>query len=138
MDNLFDIIKIIFENPKEYNNLSNVEKKKIFFIFMRRMAIRYPLQAHVLQHFRINEIAVIDFWQYFLRKQYNKVPGWMYTKGIKKTKEIKENISIKENLIIEYSSKYKIDIKSVRDYILLFPEEAKKEFKEFEKILEQY
>jgi hypothetical protein len=136
MDNLFDIIKIIFENPEEYKNLSNIEKKKIFFIFTRRMSIKYPLQAQVLQHFKINEIATIDFWQSFLRKQYNKVPGWMYTKGIKKTKEVKEKVSIKEKLIIDYAAKYNLDIKSVRDYIMLFPEEAKNEFKEFEKTIE--
>ena len=53
----------------------------------RRMSIQFPLQAQALQQVKIDEVAVIDFWQSYLRKQYSKTPFWMFTKGIKKSKE---------------------------------------------------
>jgi len=135
MRELFDIIKIIFENPKEYKNISNIEKRKISFIFNRRVAIKYPLQSNILQIKKINEIAVIDYWQRFLNKQHNKVPYWMYTKGVKKSVEKKEKeLNIKENTIKEFANYYSYDIKSVRESLKIFPNEMKKELVEFEKL----
>lgn len=132
----FELIKIIIEEPKSYDNISSLEKKKNFFIINRRMAIKFPLQAHVLQHLKIDEVSVIDSWKIFLQKQYNKVPYWMYTKGIKKAQESKENkTNIKESIIKEFATKNNFDIQSVREALNLFPKEMTKELKQFEKII---
>jgi broad specificity polyphosphatase/5'/3'-nucleotidase SurE len=102
----------------------------------RRLAINFPLQAQVLQRIKINEVAVVDFWQKFLRKQYNKTPYWMYTKGIKKAKEKKEKVTnIKESSIKDFSTCMGYDIKTVKEALEFFPDEMKRELHEFEKMI---
>jgi hypothetical protein len=132
---LFDIIQIIFTNPSKYSLLSNLEKRKYFFILNRRFAIQHPMQANALQHIKVNQVAVIDFWQNFLKKQYKGyIPKWIYTKGVKKTQEIKEKkLTINNDLINEYCKHYMIDRKSILDALKFFENETIKELKEFEK-----
>lgn len=133
---LFELTKIMFEDPKAYQEVTPGEKRKHFFMINRRMAIQFPLQANELQHVKIDEVGVIDFWQDFLRKQYNKTPFWMYTKGVKKAKEKKEKkLQIKESTIIQFASINNFDLKSVKDAIFFFPTEMKKEINKFEKIV---
>jgi hypothetical protein len=131
---LFDLTKVMFEDPKAYSQVTPGEKKKHFFMINRRMAIQYPLQAHVLQHIKIDDVSVVDFWQNFLRKQYNKTPFWMFTKGVKKIQEEKEKkVNVKEDTIKEYAMRNRYDLKSVREALHFFPEEMKKELQNFEK-----
>jgi len=138
MKNLFDITKIIFEKPHEWKDVTIGEKKKYFFPIQRRFAIQFPMQANALQHLKINQVGVIDFWQYFMRKHYQRTPGWMYTKGVVKSKKIKENkINISETLINEYIKKFKVDKKSIYDALKFYPNEMKKELLLYEKIIKQ-
>ena len=133
---LFDLIKVIFKHNKDYDKVTFGEKKKHFFLLNRRFAINFPMQAHVLQHLKIDPAGVIDFWRDFMIKQYKYVPGWMYTKGVKKaveTKEKKTNIS--ESLILEYARVFDVDHKSIREALVLFPNEMAAELKTYEKIM---
>lgn len=135
---LFDFINVIFKDPVQYSSITPGEKRKHYFMCNRRFAIQFPMQANALQHLKINQEAVIDFWQNFLRKQFKFVPGWMYTKGVKKSKEAKEKkLSVSNELIKEYAKIYKIDKKSIIDALEFYPEDMIKELKEFEKILKQ-
>ena len=138
MREFFDVIKIIFTDPEEYKKLTNGEKQKNFFLLQRRFAINFPLQANVLQHIKINQVGVIDFWQAFLRKQYKFVPGWMYTKGVKKSEEVKEKkANISNETIKEYCKRNNIDDKTIRDALRFYYEDTIKELQEFEKIFKQ-
>ncbi|MFA5152821.1 MAG: hypothetical protein WC554_09700 [Clostridia bacterium] len=134
---LFSFLNILFENPEEWDKISNIEKKKQFFMTTRRLAIQFPMQANALQHLKINPVAVVNYWQYFIRKKYNNLPGWMYTKGVKKTQEIKEKISVSKSLIDEYARLNRLDRKSVEDALVFYPDETKKILKDFEKIINQ-
>jgi len=135
---LFDFIKVIFTNPSEYSSTTPGEKRKHYFMCQRRFAINFPMQANALQHLKINQNAVIDWWQWFLRKQYKFVPGWMYTKGVKKSQEVKEKkLTVSNELIKEYCKRFKVDPKSVRDALEFYPNDMIKELKEFEKIINQ-
>ena len=130
----FDLIKIMIESPNEYSKVTSKDKKKNFFIINRRLSISFPFQAQALQHMRINDIAVIDFWQLFLSKQYNKVPYWLYIKGVKKSKEIIEkNNNIKEADLVSYATFFNYDIKSVREVASIYPEEFLKELNIYKK-----
>jgi len=136
MKDLFDITKIIFENPEKWKEVTNGEKKKYFFPLQRRFAIQFPMQANALQHLKINQLAVIDFWQNFLKQCYKRTPGWMYTKGIKKAKKIKENkLNVSEKLISIYAGKMNIDKKSVIDALEFFPKDMLVELTKFQKTL---
>jgi len=136
---LFTITKIIFEQPGEWSNVTLGEKRKHYFQIQRRFAIQFPMQANLLQHLKINQSAVVDFWQRFMRKTYNRTPGWMYTKGIKKAKEVKErkNNNISEELISHYACKMKMDRKSIYDALEFYPDLMSNELKQFQKIINQ-
>ena len=135
---LFDFIKVVFTNPTEYSSITPGEKRKHYFMCQRRFAINFPMQANVLQHLKINQAAVVDFWQVFLRKQYKFTPGWMYTKGVKKAQEVKEKqLSVSNELIKEYCKYFKVDPKSIRDALEFYPQDMIKELKEFEIISKQ-
>jgi len=135
---LFDFIKVVFTDPTTYSSLTPGEKRKHYFMCQRRFAINFPMQANALQNLKINQAAVMDFWQIFLRKQYKFVPGWMYTKGVKKAQEIKEKkIPISKDVIKEYCRYYKVDSKSVYDALEFYPGDMLKELKDFETILKQ-
>lgn len=135
---LFDFIKVIFSSPAEYSSITLGEKRRHYFMCQRRFAINYPLQANALQLLKINQAAVIDFWQTFLRKQFKSVPGWMYVKGIKKTQEVKEKkLTISNELIKEYCKYFKVDKKDIMDALEFYPVEMIKQLKDFENILKQ-
>lgn len=135
---LFDINKKVFEQ-QNWNEVSNVDKRKNFFLLNRFFSIQYPLQANILQHLRISQVGVIDFWHSFLSSIYkNKVPFWIFTKGIKKSEKAKtKTINISNEIINEYCKLNKIEYKSMQDYIEFYPEKAEKELKSFEKIIKQ-
>ena len=133
---LFKFIDIIFTNPLEYSSITPSEKRKQFFICNRRFAINFPQEANVLQHAKINQAAVVDFWQRFLRKQYDRIPGWMYTKGVKKSQEFKEKkLNVSNEMIKEYCKRFNIDRKSVIDALEFYPNEMKKELQEVSKYI---
>jgi hypothetical protein len=135
MINLFDLTKKIFEDPVGYKEISKGDKRKNFFMVNRRFAIGHPIQAGLLNHIRVNQSAVIDVWQGFMRKTYNKTPFWMFIKGIKKTKEQKESKrNISSESIREYARINRMDLKSINDALEMFPDKMTKEIKDFEKI----
>lgn len=133
---LFELTKIIFENPESYKDVTRGDKRSNFFMINRRFAIQHPMQAHVLNNIRINQEGAVDIWQRFLSKQYKKTPFWMYTKGVKKAKENKERkINIPTAVIEEYAKRNMYDLQSVWDSLEFFPDEMKKELKNFEKLM---
>ena len=136
--NLFDIIKIIFTSKRVYDEeVTRGDKKKNFFMINRRFAINYPAQANALNHIRIEQDHAVDIWQSFLSKKYSKPPYWIYAKGIKKAKQTQqEKRKIKDSVIYEYARINKLDVKSVKDALELFPDESYKELKKFEKTLD--
>ncbi len=136
---LFELIDTIFKNPIEYNSVTDGEKRKHFFMIQRRFSINFPMQANVLQHLKINQTAVIDFWQKFLRDMYKGYyPKWLYTKGVKKSQEIKEKKqNVSNELIKEYCKYMKLDYKTVYDALEFYPNKMIKELQDFEKILKQ-
>jgi len=134
---LFDITKILFENPTKWKDITIGEKKKFFFIINRMFAIQFPMQANALQNTKINQVGVIDFWQDFMRKRYQRTPNWMFTKGIAKNKEIKQKkTKVNEALINEYSKKMILDKKSILDALEFYPDLMTAELLKWEKSIE--
>ena len=135
---LFDLTKMIFEDPVGYEEVTPGEKRKHFFMVNRRFAINFPMQANVLQHLKVNQAAVVDFWQTFMRKMYKRTPGWMYVKGVKKAAKEKEaKAKVSGKVIDEYVKFMKVDKKSVLDALEFYPERMTKELKDFEKMIGQ-
>ena len=128
----------MFTSNSDYSKITKCEKQKHYFLATRRYAIQFPMQANALQHLKINQAGVMDFWNVFLSKQYKYIPAWIYTKGVKKSVEVKEKKqTVSADLIREYCKYAKIDPKSVRDALDFFPHDMIEELKQFEAILKQ-
>lgn len=135
---LFELTKAMFESPGTYADATKGDKRKNFFMIQRRMAINFPVQAHLLQHIRINMESAVDWWQRFLRKQYQKTPYWMFQQGVKKHQEKEEKkIKITAETISEYCRFYQKDPKQIKDAIKFYPEEMQKEMNEFQKMMKE-
>jgi hypothetical protein len=133
---LFDFIKVVFTPSSEYSSVLAGEKRKHFFIAQRRFAIGYPMQANALQHVKINQSAVMDFWHNFLVKNHKYMPNWIYTKGVVKAKEVKEKkLTISSDTVKEYCKLYSIDPKTVKDALELFNSRMVEELKQFEQMI---
>jgi len=137
---LFELTKTIFGNPQNWDEVTNGDKKKHFFITNRMFAIGHPLEAQALQHIKANPIYVMDIWQRLMsiKFKYKQTPGWMFTKGVAKNKLEKEKkTNLSEELIKEYCRVFRLDYKSVKDSLMFFHEKTVNEIKEFEKIMKQ-
>lgn len=133
---LFEFLNILIERPGEWAEIAPGEKRKQYFMTQRRMAINYPMQANALQHLKINQSEVVDFWHRYVRKFYTRTPKWMYTAGLAKSKKEKEKkLDVSEKLIAQYAKDKSIDIKSVKDALVLFEKEMVAELKQFEKTI---
>jgi hypothetical protein len=112
---LFDLVKVMFTNPKRYEELKNSDKSKNHFMIQRLMAINWPSESQKMNRNGINGIGVIDTWQ-FVTSRFKRVPGWIYTKT-KKTK-VQESLEFKysEELVEIY---LKVNEISKRDFDLL-------------------
>jgi len=86
---LFDIVKSIFKNDKEWSVVSRNDKVKNFFMINRIMSIEFPIQANQFNHTKISPRPVVDWWHGTLSKHYTRPPKWIFTKT--KKSEVKES-----------------------------------------------
>ena len=83
---LFDYVKAIFSQSKDFENLKDYDKKKNAFMLNRFMSINFPIQAQLFNRMNINPVGVADSWRK-VGVRYKKTPGWVFTKTKKKPKE---------------------------------------------------
>lgn len=132
--NLFSIFTALFNNKEYINNLTPETLRQNCFMINRRVAIKYPLQAQVMNNTKINSVDVVKFWSDFLYTG-SKPPGWSYTAGANKSSAAKfEKEKITPALI-----KFYCDLKyiSPRDFaaaIRFFPEETYNEIIDLEQL----
>lgn len=121
-DNLLGISKIIFQNRKEWVNVSDEQKEKYFFIFNRFFSRKYPDLSYLINLKTMNKSEGMDLWFYFMEdKPY---PKWFWSKKSKKDKTYL-NPEIK-SLMEMYDVFKDSDI----EYLLVnFPDEINKELK---------
>ena len=134
-NNLFDFIKIMFTNPKEYSTIRNTTKSKHFFLVQRFFAIKHPTAAQSLNRVGINPWAVVDLWQ-IVGSRFNRVPGWIYTK----TKKVESEKVWKPNAEVAkiWMQRNGVGERELRESIRFYPEEMKKIFKSLEKQIQMY
>lgn len=132
---LFDVIDCMFQNHSAWSEVTNYDKKKHYFMINRILSIKFPVQANTLQHLRINQVAVVDFWFYFISSQFNRKPSWLYTKTSKKKDTKKTKKVITEDMIKTFSARFGYEVKTVKAAIEYLGEDIIKEIKEFDKLL---
>lgn len=133
-DDLFGFIDSMFN--KDYDEQSNHTKNKHFFIINRFMSINWPIQAAYLNRYKINQVAVVDFWKRTLNKISNQPPAWMYTKTKKNTdtKKGKEYIPSKEAVEL-YCKTYECTSKEINELKKRFPSELNEELQKFDSLI---
>jgi hypothetical protein len=85
---LFDLVKVIFEQNNKYENLKSYDKIKHNFMLNRFMSIQYPIQAQMFNRLGISSLGVSDSWRR-VGRQYKRTPGWIFTKLKKNQKNQK-------------------------------------------------
>lgn len=109
---LFDFIKIVFEDPNTYKKIPNYEKSKFFFMLNRYMAITYPMQANMFNMLNVDPVAATDYWQRNMSKLFRKMPNWIYVKTAK-DKTVKNNYP-SEEAIKMYLNKMEMSKRDLR------------------------
>lgn len=132
--NLFDFIKMMFtSSDDDFDKISNDVKTRHYFMVNRFMSIKYPLQAAMFTQMYTSPSAVIDSWR-ALAKQFNRVPGWIYTKtksAIKQKAKYKAN----EEALNMYIKINEIGSRDYESAINLFEVDVVKTLKSLEKMI---
>lgn len=136
MIQLFDYMKLIFsKDEKSWKNLSNTDKSRNFFMLNRFMSIKYPIQANLLSHYKINPVSVSEYWHKSMSSLHSGSPKWIYTKTIKKKDlETKQNLPSIE-MIRWYCEKNEISRKDFDQKVKFFGESFLSEIRAMEKVL---
>ena len=134
---LFDLVRVMFTNPKKYSEVKNNDKAKNHFMINRFMAINWPVQAQLLNRNGINGIGVIDTWQ-FLTSRFKRVPGWIYTKTKKTKAQEKLEYKYSEELVEIYLKVNQISRKDFNQLTKLYPEQMQEYFTKMKLQYETY
>lgn len=132
---LFDFVKVLFTEPKKYEQLKNAEKGKHFFMVQRFMAIQYPSTAQQLNRVGMNPWAVMDLWQ-IVASRFKRVPGWIYTKTKKVSSE--KNWKPDPEVAKIWMQRNNVGERELKEAIKFYPEETKKFFSILEKQIKMY
>lgn len=134
-DNLFTIINALFSDKEYINSLTDADLAANCFMINRRLAIKYPMQAQVFNHLKINPADVVKFWSDYLYTG-GRCPGWVYTPGAAKSKSKLESKHKLTNAQIEnYALKKGCNKKTVKIAIDMFGDEMIDEILDYEKFI---
>jgi hypothetical protein len=134
---LFDLVRVMFADPKKYKEVKNNDKAKNQFMINRFMAINFPEQAQLLNRNGINGIGVIDTWQ-FVTSRFKKVPGWIYTKTKKTKAQEQKEFKYSEELVSLYLKINEISRKDFDILTKLYPEKMQDYFTQMKRQYEMY
>jgi len=124
---LFDIVKSIFKNDKEWGKVSRNDKVKNFFMINRIMSIEFPIQANQFNHTKISPRPVVDWWHGTLSKHYTRSPQWIFTKTKKnEAKEKKtDDFQIDEDTEKFIMNKFELSRRELSELKKFYPEKYK-------------
>lgn len=140
MIQLFDFIRILFEEPEKYSELSSYEKQRNFFMTNRLMSIQYPVQANALNNIKISQAPALDYWHKNMSNVYTQVPNWVFAKGQKKAASDKKKKSVKlpaKSVIKEYTKSLKMTNRDLDDAVELFGDSVYDPIRKLEKVMNQ-
>lgn len=136
---LFDFIRVLFEDKKQYAEMSRYDKSKQFFMLNRFMSIQYPGQANMLNHIRIPQAGAVDYWHRNMTNVYTRVPNWIFTKGQKKSAAEKTKVAkMPEKAVIQrYLTLHKISHRDLNDAYLMYGDSVYDPIRRMEKVMNQ-
>jgi len=129
MAELIDVSKAIFTNKNNWKNIPDEDKERLFFIFNRYFAKKYPEKAQLLNLKTINKVTAMNLWyEFMLDKPY---PNWFWSKSDKTEKSVIDDKDYK--LLLQKLKTKDLDL----DYLIInhfeFIKEELKYYKSIEK-----
>ncbi|MCK9575394.1 MAG: hypothetical protein WC979_00960 [Candidatus Pacearchaeota archaeon] len=135
---LFDYVNMLFQKPKAFTELPAYTKSKQFFMMQRFFAIKFPIQAQMFNHTKMNGAEAVQYWCDSLSKMHNSTPSWIFNalKGAKKSKEEKKKeLNVEEATIIEYCKRMQCSKRDLDEMYKFFPDDIQQELTSFEKMI---
>ncbi len=127
---LFDYVKTIFSQSKDYEELKDYAKKKNAFMLNRFMSIQYPVQAQMFNVLNVNPIGVADSWRK-VGIRHKRTPGWIFTKTKKKAKD--SVYSPSDEVLAVYLKANEIGMREYKDAMKYDSEQVIESLKKIEK-----
>jgi hypothetical protein len=139
MDAFFDYMKDFFNN-KDWEEKTNNDKNKNYFMLQRMLSIKYPIEMNTYNHIKIDKVATTELMRMSMLRIYKSgVPRWIYTKtktAKKKTKP-KYDFSKYSREISKIMETEMIDKKHMDYKIQYNPEGLMERCKKMKAILDQ-
>jgi hypothetical protein len=111
MAELIDVVNSMFKNRQSWNNITDSDKEKYFFIINRYLSKQYPTKAYFVNIKNVNKSVCLDLWFHFMKdKPY---PVWFWSKSSKT-----ENSKIDKNDFQLLKYKLNLDKDSDLDYLI--------------------
>lgn len=121
---LFSLINALFVSKDYVYNITEETAKQNIFMVLRRLGIKYPIEANVFNDGKVNPIDVIHFWGDYLFCGY--IPDWVRTSV--KPKKINKNDITSADIKL-YKTNNDITDKQFEDAMKFFPDELISEIK---------
>jgi hypothetical protein len=136
MIQLFDYIKLVFsKDEKTWKALKNTDKTRNFFMLNRFISIQFPVQASFLSHYKIDPVAVSDYWHRTLSSKFTSTPKWIYAKTKKKADKEKD-LNLPSNEMIKwYCEKNEMSRRDFDENVKFFGDSFLTELRSLEKIM---
>lgn len=130
---LFDYIKTLFSQSKDYENLSDYVKRKNAFMTNRFMSIQYPTQGNLFNKMNINPVGVADSWRK-VGIRHKRTPGWIFTKT-KKTAKV-NTFSPSDEALSFYLKMNEIGMREYKDAMKYNPDQTTADLKTIQKTID--
>jgi hypothetical protein len=130
---LFPFIEKMF-NPESFRKIDKSIKDKHYFIVMRFLSIKYPLEVNKFNLLKINKSNVLDYFSFVLSKQYSRTPNWF---RVATNKDSQKSLlkDIDKNIICQYIRMNELDSYTFNELSSENPEFLLSELKKLKKFL---
>lgn len=125
MAELIDVVNAIFKKRENWNDITDEDKQKNFFIINRYFSKIYPDKSQLLNSKNIDKIMAMDTWYYFMANEPYPKEFWS------KSEKVTSELSDKEfKMLIKHLGIKKEDI----EYLLVnYPDFLKEELEYLKK-----
>lgn len=125
MAELIDVVNAIFKKRENWNDITDEDKQKNFFIINRYFSKIYPDKSQLLNSKNIDKVMAMDTWYYFMANEPYPKDFWS------KSEKVTSELSDKEfKMLIKHLGIKKEDI----EYLLVnYPDFLKEELEYLKK-----
>mgnify|MGYP001260974689 CR=1 FL=1 len=132
-DKLFDFIKVFFNEPKTYEDLTNHQKGRHQFMLNRFFSIQYPVQASNFNKLNTSSYGTAESW-HLVALKFKRTPGFIFTKLNKNKKPDKKKYIPTDEALEFYLNRNEIGLREYKESLQYFPDKVEEDLKRIEKM----